>query len=365
MPELLVGMIIGHVIGKKDCTNISHYLSLMLDELRKYMPLNNGIPSHDTYSRLMRLMNQDSVAENIYDWMSLLVPHFDDDHIILDGKASRASAEKNKEEKPPYIINVIQGFSKLFLYHSEVGNKENEIVALPRTIRMLDIRGKVLTIDAIGTQKSIMRLIRKKGGDFVFAVKGNQENLEAEVSDWINTATEGNEECVQKYSKSEKNGGRLEKRTYYFIRTNECINDPEIRSMVKGIGKVERHIEQDILDSDGRVVRTEVTEQTVYYVTSKGMDVRAFAGFVRRHWIVESAHWVYDCLFQEDRSRARKGNARMNTSIMRKVAYNILLFEKKKKPPEISFEYVQDELRFDLAAVFKYFFSSTEEISAG
>lgn len=295
--------------------------------------------------------------------MSLLIPNFDDDHIILDGKASRASAEKKCDEKPPYIINVVQALSKLFLYHAEVGDKENEIVALPRAIRMLDVKGKVLTIDAIGTQKTIMRLIKKKGGDFVFAVKGNQENLETEVSDWINTAINGKEDCVQTYITTEKNGGRREKRKYFFIQTNQCINDPEIREMVKGIGKVERHIEEDIFDSDGNVTRTDVTDQTVYYITSKGMDVRAFAGFIRRHWCIESRHWVFDHLFLEDRSRARKGNARMNTSLMRKIAYNILMFEKRKKPPDTSFEYVQDELRFNLAAVFRYFFSSIEELS--
>lgn len=356
-------MIIGYALGKKDCVNITHYLSLREAELKKYLSLENGIPSHDTYSRVMSLLDKDELAVNAYDWLSLLIPKLNDDHIILDGKASRASADKRHGEPPPYIINVMQAVSKLFLFHTEVGAKENEIVVIPRTLHMLDIRGKVVTIDAIGTQKKIMRLIKKKGGDFVFAVKGNQENLEKEVSDWIDTAVQGKEDTVQKYETCEKNGGRREKRVYYFMAGSECIGDPEIRSMVKGIGKVVRHSEEDFLDKDGNVTDRRVYDQTVYYVVSRTMDVRAFAGFVRRHWNIEAGHWVADHLFLEDRCRARKGNARMNTSMCRKLAYDILLLEKDKKPPDTSFEFVQDELRFDLTALFRYFFCPTEDLS--
>ena len=356
-------MIIGYAIGKKDSVNISHCLSLMVDDLRQFIPLTNGIPSHDTYSRIMQLMDQEEAACNACDWISLLLPKFEMDQIILDGKASRASANKNRGESTPYIINVIQALSKLFVYHEEVGDKENEIRAIPRALKMIDIKGKLITIDAIGTQKSIMKLIKRNGGDFLFAVKGNQENLEAEVTDWVETAIHGNEPIVQKFVTNEKNGGRREHREYYFIQTNECIGDPEIRKMVKGIGKVYRHIEEDLLDSEGNVKETKVSEQTVYYITSQRMDVRAFAGFIRRHWTVEACHHVYDHLFLEDRCRARKGNARMNTSLMRKLAYNILLLEKKKRPPDVSFEFVQDELRYNLEVLCRYFFCPTENIS--
>jgi predicted transposase YbfD/YdcC len=258
---------------------------------------------------------------------------------------------------------VIQALSKMFVYHEEVGDKENEIRAIPRALKMIDIKGKMITIDAIGTQKSIMKMIIRNGGDFLFAVKGNQENLEAEVADWVETAITGNEPVVQKYVTNEKNGGRRERREYFFIQTNECIGDPEIRKMVKGIGKVYRHMEEDLLDSEGNVKETKESEQTVYYITSKRMDVRAFAGFIRRHWVVEACHNVYDHIFLEDRCRARKGNARMNTSLMRKLAYNILLLEKKKRPPDVSFEFVQDELRYNLEVLCRYFFCPTEKIS--
>lgn len=365
MAEVLELWQIGLICGKKDAVNISHYLSLRADDLRKVMPLEHGVPSHDTFSDIMRKLNSDELALNVFDWISLFLAEKDiqDDQIILDGKASRASAEKNKDEPPPYIINAVLGSSKTFLYHSEVGSKENEIKVLPRALKVLDVKGKTITIDAIGTQKAIMELIKHNGGDFVFAVKGNQENLEDEVKTWIDDSVNNKYEKLEVKTTFDTNGGRRETRVHYFERTNECITDPEIQEMVKGIGRVDRHSEKDILDENNNVIRTEVTDQTVYYVTSRVMNVGLFAHYLRGHWIVESFHWVLDNIFREDRCRARKENARMNVSLMRKLAYNLLLFEKKKRPEACAFEYQQDELQFNLPAIARYFFEPVEKLS--
>lgn len=347
LSEILALCVIGFLLGKTDFVNMEHCLRKELEQLRKFFPLKNGIPSHDTFSRVMRMMDSKELVFLICDWFCCLVPTRGG-HLAIDGKGILAAAEKNRRGNTPYIINVLDTASKLVVMQLKVGDKTNEMATVPELLRYLDLEGATVTLDAVGTQKEIVREIIKRGGHYVLPVKENQPLLLEEIRSFIEDLLKEGGERIEEYKEGEKDHGRIEQRKYYVSHETGCIMDKGFGS-VKTIGKVYRLRERVILGD-----KSEREEQTVYYICDQELSAEELAACVREHWRVEnSLHWILDNCMREDRSTARKGKAIENISLMRKAAYNILRLHEKKMPGR-SMEYLIDELRYDIPMIIQY-----------
>jgi len=348
--------VIGFLLGKNDFANMAHCLKKEFTNLQKFIPLKNGIPSHDTFSRVMRIVDPEELIFSICDWFGCLIP-VNGSHLSIDGKGILAAAKKNRLENTPYIINVLETATKMVLMQLKVGDKTNEITTIPELLKYIDLNGATVTIDAIGTQKEIVSEILAKGGSFVLPVKENQPTLYTEVSLYMNDLIEDNNSAVQCYQDNCSDHGRIEVRKYYLIKDNSCITNKAFQR-VNSIGKVWRKRSAIVYDAEGNVAKGTESIQSVYYISDRVLEVEEFACLVRDHWKVEdSLHWVLDNTFREDRSTSRKGYAVENISLMRKVAYNIIRIHEQKMPGQ-SIEYLIDELRYDLPAMMNYLCAS-------
>lgn len=355
--EIIVLIVVGFLIGKTDYTNMAHCLKMIENDLKKYLSLKNGIPSHDTFSRVMRSLDNHQLIYAICSWFCDLVD-IHGKHLIIDGKGILAAAEKNRNKKTPYIMNVLEAASKMVVMQLKVGEKTNEIVGITELLDYIDVDNSVVTIDAIGTQKKIMNKIIKKNGHFVLPVKENQHNLCSNISLYLDDAIKTGDLHIQKHSDNITNDhGRKEERIYYCTNDMSCILDDEYK-MIKTIGKVVRKRTLYTYNEEGDITGAkEISEETVY-VSDLEMDVEAMSGYIRKHWVIEnSLHWVLDNTFKEDRSTNKKGNSVENTALLRKIAYNIIRLHQSKQT-NCSFEYIIDEFKYKISAIMSYIFKS-------
>lgn len=353
--EIIVLIIVGFLLGKTDYVNIAHCLRLKMDELRKYLCLKNGIPSHDTFSNVTKTLDSKQLIYIICAWFCQLVD-MHGKHLIIDGKGILAAAEKNRNKKTPYIMNVLEAASRMVLMQLKVGEKTNEITGIDELLDYIDVDDSVVTIDAIGTQKEIMNKIIKKKGHFVLPVKGNQHNLCSDITLFLDDVIKSNDLRVQKSSESITNDhGREEKRMYYSTNDISCILDDGFK-MIRTIGKVVRERTYYIYDDEGQVIDKKSTVDETIYVSDLEMDVKMMSRYIRKHWTIEnSLHWVLDNTFKEDRSTNKKGNSMENTALLRKVAYNIIRIHQSKLA-NCSFEYIIDEFAYNISTIMSYVF---------
>lgn len=363
-------IIIGFLWGKNDFVNIEHCLKNKKKDLKKIMDITYGIPSHDTMSRLMRIIKEKEMIYAIMDWMAALVKS-NHGHIAIDGKGIRAGAEKSRQQRTPYILNAIDVHYKFVIGQISINEKTNEISGIMAILNLLEIRNQTITIDAIGTQTEIINKILDEGGHYVLPVKKNQgttmDNIAIYMCDLIedklkvkkqpNYVSEYEEELYE-YQESESTHGRMERREYYLSYRVSCINKKRFGS-VKAVGYVIRTREIPVKNETGEILSYEKSKDEIAYIMDQKLDVKVFAEYVRNHWKIEnSLHWVLDNTFKEDRATIRKGNALANTSLLRKVSYDIIRICKTQE--DKSFEYIRDEFRDNIEKIKEYVIDGIE-----
>lgn len=288
------------------------------DILKKYLRLENGIPSYFTLERVMSLIEPKVLQQIQLDWHEILSGN-DGDKIKrilnIDGKTMCGSGNKNQK-----ALHVVSAWSKddgICFGQTVVEDKTNEITAIPQLLETLQIKEQVVTIDAMGTQTEIAAQIIRQKGDYVLAVKGNQPNLHKDIIDYFR------DEEFKNAVKSSKNGykmtkekarGQLEKREYYQTEDIKWMADKVKWKGLKSIGMVETTIEKD-----GKVI----TDRR-YYISSCPTEIDLFAKAVRGHWSIESMHWHLDVTFREDSNSTLDKTAALNMNIIRKFALAIL-----------------------------------------
>jgi predicted transposase YbfD/YdcC len=243
--------------------------------------------------------------------------------VAIDGKTLRRSHDERLGKAAVHMISAWAEQNSLVLAQMKVDGKTNEITVIPELLRLLDLHGCIITIDAMGCQSNITKEIRDQGGDYVLPVKENQGLLLRDVRDTFTMAEEAHYRQIQHdtYKVSEKGHGRIEVRHYWTISEPEYIayinrdgRWPGLRSI--GLVKTERR-------ENGTVER-----QTRYYITSLNGDAGQFASAVRGHWGIENrVHWVLDVAFREDDSRIRQGHSAENLATIRHMALNMLRHE--------------------------------------
>jgi predicted transposase YbfD/YdcC len=293
---------------------------LKKDWLMQYLELPNGIPSHDTINRLFAALNPQSLQDCFLSWIQQVAQITEGRIISIDGKRLCGSGTQGKKA----IVHMVSAWcntNNMVLGQVKTDDKSNEITAIPELLKLLNIKGCSITIDAMGCQKDIADKIIEMGGDYVLAVKGNQGNL---LDDILEAFQETTTSSLQSSTSLDVGHGRIEKRTC------DVITDPDwvcSRQEWKGLQSLVRISTVRTDKASG-----EKQQECRYYISSHLTDAAALLNITRQHWGVENKlHWMLDVNFGEDASQKRAGNAAQNFSVINRIALNLLQNEKTKK----------------------------------
>ena len=324
-----------------------------LEWLRQFLPFKNGIPSHDTLARVFSIINVEQLEGCVTRWIEQTFPLSTEasnntcpsnnttssnaasaakpdtastppPHVAFDGKTMRGSHDRIHEGSPLHVVTAYASTLGVSLGQTAVAAKSNEITAIPLLVSALCLTGCIVTIDAMGCQKEIVRCLREAGADYVLAVKGNQPTLHQAIIDYFDALEEHEAAGVAFQHKEtvDEKRGRIEQRLYWTVPA-----PPELTASGEWAD----------LSSIGMVisVRTEngkTSCETRYYIMSSDSDVEDFSRVVRAHWSIEnSLHWRLDVVFREDESRMRTGHSARVFTMFRKIALNLLTQERNTK----------------------------------
>jgi predicted transposase YbfD/YdcC len=312
LDDLLVITLCAVVCGADSFEEIERFGKAREDWLKGFLKLPNGIPSHDTFNRVLSALDRDRFSACFGRWMADLCEATGLRAIAIDGKACRA-APGDTFSGCLHLVNAWASENNLFLGQVAVADGSNEIAALPELLKVLDLKGALVTLDAAFCQKDIVEQIRAGGGDYVVAVKGNQKGLRDAVAGVFAKAGESAFAGCEMSETVEDGHGRHEERYATVIR------DPE------GLPKGWADVGAVVMVGREREVNGTNTSTAHFYLTSRRDSATKLAGYVRGHWGVENGlHWCLDVSFREDANRTRDTNAGANLGVIRRVAASLL-----------------------------------------
>lgn len=379
--HILILTVIGVLRGHTDFANMVDDLKYDEQELTELLGLEHGIPSHDTFSRVFRIIDAKEFMHAFIDWAYSYIQLCEKEHIAFDGKAVRAACDKINGGNMPYIVNGYVCDRKLVLGQLRIDAKTNEIVGIPELMKLLDLEGCIVTIDAIGCQKNFCEILHNKGAGFVLPAKENQKLLHESILLYMQDAyaewQKEEEQIKAFYGKGHKNKGlKIETpyhdmmsvfhevdpkpehgrkpgdRLYVTINSTSAVNT-EQWPYVKAVGMTIRK-RTEIKRKNGKDVSEESTEINTW-ILSEYMDARRFGSIVRSHWAIEnSLHGVADQYFREDWCTARKDNATENLAQMRKICYNFINLDPavKGKSKKAAFNYYRHNTKAVIDLIF-------------
>jgi predicted transposase YbfD/YdcC len=284
----------------------------------RYLDLAHGIPSDDTFGRVLARLDPGAFEKCLLSWMQAVQELTDHRLIAIDGKTLRGSYDRRDGKAAIHMVSAWASENKLSLGQVVVEEKSNEITAIPALLRLLDVSGALVTIDAMGCQKEIAAQIREGGGDFVLAVKPNQPTLYERVEEAIDAGLEG--DAVDEHRTVETGHGRQETRTYAIFPAPATV-DPD------GVWRDLRAVGMAITESTD--ARGCCRSEARYYILSVLLPAKEFAEAVRGHWSIENnLHWQLDVSFREDECRVHRDHAPANLSVIRRFALGLLKRDK-------------------------------------
>lgn len=328
--DIIIIALLSIICGADDFTDMEEFGRSKEIFLSKFLALPNGIPSHDTFGRVFRMLSPDAFRKCFINWVETLCT-LKDDIVNIDGKALRRSYDTSSDKSMIYMVSAWANANNMVLGQIKVEDKSNEITAIPKLLELLDLSGSIITIDAMGTQKEIAAKIIDCEADYVLALKGNQGNLKDEVEeafrDFNATSATKKQHSVNK--KEQVGHGRIEERICYAVPAKDYISPAELVKWKKlnTIIKIEAYVTY----KNGKKKGLRVYEER-YYISSLTQDAERLNYAIQSHWGIETKlHWVLDIAFREDDSRVRKGFADENFAIGRHIAINKLKNERSCK----------------------------------
>jgi predicted transposase YbfD/YdcC len=290
------------------------------DWFEKFLDLPHGIPSHDTFNRVFAALDPQAFLDCFMRWTQSLRAAVAEEIVALDGKALRRAI--NQGDCPKVVVSAWAADNGLALGQLQVADKTNEITAVPQLLRVLELAGCIVTLDAMGCQKQIAKEIKEADADYVLALKGNQGQAHAEIKSYLDEAMARGDKGLAYVETVDKGHGRLEVRRYWQSGEVQWFADRGEWAGLQSVGVVEATRE---LNGRRSVERR-------YYLSSLGVDGPRFARAVRSHWSIENQlHWVLDMNFGEDQSRARSGHAAENLATLRRWALNLIKQDQQKQ----------------------------------
>lgn len=292
--------------------------------LRKYLELPGGLPSDDTFRRVIARLRPARFEACFRSWIATVVPHGAGQHISIDGKTLRGSYDTSTNKSALHVVSAWAEESRLILAQRKVDDKTNEITAIPELLEVLELAGAVVTIDAMGTQREVAGQLQQAGADYVLALKSNHPLLYEDVRTFFEEARARHFQGIaHDYDQHTDGGhGRIEVRQCWSTSDVAWLPQIERWAGLKSIVMVEaRRIEAEVESLQQR-----------YYITSLASEAERLSALVRSHWGIENRlHWVLDVSFREDASRIRQDDGAENMGLLRRIALNLLGQEPSKQ----------------------------------
>lgn len=318
--EILVITVCAMVCGIEDFVGVEVWAKARIDWLRRFLPLENGIPSHDTLNRLFGLLDRGAVEKSFRAWVGSVLPALAAGRVVaIDGKASRRSRKKGLPAL--HLVSAFATEARLILGQEACAEKSNELTAIPVLLEALMLKGVIVTIDAMGTHSNIAQAIRDKEADYVLAVKDNQPKLAESITTFFEIGqAEGWKNTPHTFIESvEKDHGRLEVRRCWAFDQLDCLANPQQWPDLKTFGVIESE----------RTTNGVTSCERRLYIGSIAPDAAVLANAVRAHWGVENqVHWCLDVAFKDDQMRAREKNAGANLATIRRFVLNLFRLDK-------------------------------------
>jgi predicted transposase YbfD/YdcC len=323
--DILVIAILGTICGADGWNELTEFACAKKKWLKTFLSLPNGIPSHDTFARVFALIDPKDFNRSFSEWIESLSLNLNQEIIAVDGKTVRGSHQRKKGQGPIHLVSAWAAQHNLMLAQVKTADKSNEIEAIPRLLKMIDIKDSIVTIDAMGCQQKIANQIISQGADYILCLKENQPHLYEDVTSIFETAETRLFKKILNLRRIEKikDHGRVETRRYTLISARDPLlfhlRWPGMNSL--GILEVTRTMDN------------EVTRSKRFFITTIAYEkIDDFMRGVRKHWGIEiNLHWSLDVSFKEDYSRVRAGHASENLATVRRVALNLLKQEKTNK----------------------------------
>jgi predicted transposase YbfD/YdcC len=313
--DIIVLGICGVIANCDDWKDIELFAKERICWFKRFLKLPHGIPSHDTFERVFAKLDPAAFERCCVGWLRDAAQLIGAGHIAIDGKTICGSG--NASIRPLHLVSAWATEAQLTLGQVAVDGKSNEITAIPQLLELLDLHGALVTIDAIGCQKEIVKKIRAKGGDYLLVVKGNQERLLEDVQNILEQAME-KDPGTRAYFQDETSGhghGREECRSCVIVHDVEGVRDLDAWPGLTTVG----------MCYSERTCNGKTTEDTRYFIASGKMGVRRYAKVLRAHWGIENnLHWQLDITFGEDRRRIQERCAAANFALLRKMALSLL-----------------------------------------
>ncbi|CDS47984.1 Mobile element protein [Polaromonas sp. CG9_12] len=322
LEEILFVLLCGSICGAESWRDFVMFGQEKLDFLREYFPFSAGIPCKNTFARVSAALEPEQFRACFIAWAASLqtVPG---EVIAIDGKTLCNSANACTGAAAIHMVSAFGTDSRLVLAQQKVAEKSNEITAIPALLDLLDVTGHIITIDAMGCQRSIAKKIRDRGADYVLALKGNQGTLNDDVRMFLESevAKPVSMGISDTYSESDAGHGRVESRRCVVSSQIDWLEQKTAWSGLTSLAMIE----------ETREFKGRISVERRFFISSLPANARQIAQAVRAHWAIENTlHWTLDVVFNEDRSTVRKDHAPQNMAIVRHVVLNILNTAKKQ-----------------------------------
>jgi predicted transposase YbfD/YdcC len=309
--------------GATGPTAIARWAQPKADELLNVLPLPNGIPRKDVFRRVLSALKPETFQTCFANWLASLragaaaATGIDQPILAVDGKTLRRSHDRRKGLGALHSVSVWASEFGLTLGQVATDQKSNEITAIPEVLKLVDLQGAIVTIDAMGTQKAIAAQVVDSGADYVFGLKGNQSKLHEAVADYAVEQWENDfaDAQARRHVTTEKAHGREETRTYIQMPAPKSLPGFHLWKGLLTIGLVVHECLRNGKE----------THEVRYYISSLAMGVKRFAHAVRSHWGIENAcHWSLDVTYREDDSRIRDARMRENFAWLNRFTLSLL-----------------------------------------
>ena len=317
LEDILFVTLCAVIAGAEGWADIHCYADGHLEWFQKHGYLKDGVPADDTIARIISRIDPEEFSKSFMQWMRAVHNASGGQLIAIDGKTLKSSYHRNDRLSTIHMVNAFACENKLVLGQLKTSKKSNEITAIPDLLHLLNINEKLVSIDAMGCQKSIATQIVEQEGDYLLAVKSNQKSLHDAIVSAFSS--------VRKQPLSplaiEKKHGRIEARAYHLLCASELEGDFSEWLGLRSIGMA-----MSYRHCDGKS-----TLSYRYYISSAQLSEQKFADAVRSHWSIEnSLHWVLDASMGEDHCQIYQNYAAENWSLLRKLALNMLRAEPSK-----------------------------------